>query len=212
MNRLVILGLVSALTCFGCGDDDGPEDGGTDSGGLDAGGTDTGTGEDAGPGDDGGPDQDAGPGDDTGPGDDAGTDDAGPESDAGPMRDTGPMRDGGGMVGVMCGDMRCGADEKCCITGIGSAGMCIDRTMDCSGVELGCDGPEDCEAGQVCCGRRSGGGGGATCTDSCAGGPGGGGLELCHDADDCSESGVMCCPAGDFIPADGFCSELCIGI
>lgn len=204
MNRLGLFGLVMALACFGCGDDDGPGD--VDSGGVDSGPTvDSGPGDDTGPGDDAGPTDDAGPGDDAGP-----TEDAGPMADAGPMRDVGPMRDAGGSVGVMCGDMTCSATEQCCIMGIGSAGTCIPRGDSCTGASIACDGPEDCDAGEVCCGRAGGGGGGAACADSC-GGPGGGGFELCHEMSDCSDGADMCCPAGDFVPADGFCSEFCFG-
>lgn len=53
---------------------------------------------------------------------------------------------------------------------------CQSATEACNGgVKLGCDGPEDCAGGQVCCGGRAG----PQCAMECRG------PALCHTASDC---------------------------
>jgi len=81
---------------------------------------------------------------------------------------------------------------------------CIDEGDPCAGGRVSCDGPEDCESGQKCCGSVGGGlhaecvAGDAVCD----------GAELCHDSPDCTGEGAMCCalPLG----SAAFCSaETC---
>jgi hypothetical protein len=88
---------------------------------------------------------------------------AGAGEDAG--RDAAPDASGGtgGMSGVgtgKCGDMTCAfvADDFCCKPSNGEA-YCANDTVGnecscegfCNTVDIHCDGPEDCENGEICC-------------------------------------------------------------
>jgi len=124
-------------------------------------------------------------------------DDAGPfvRPDSGFTRpDTGPPmpgNDAGTTTGVMCGTETCTASQECCVTR-GSAGMMISQTCTdpgmCTGAALACDGPEDCAAGEACCGTFIGTTAGSMCVaDSmCTRG------RFCHATTDCTGAD-MCC-------------------
>ncbi len=100
----------------------------------------------------------------------------------------------GGFIGTMCQDTVCGGDTpQCCITLQG--GSCIGANDDCGGVTATCDGREDCQADEVCCGSLQSG---ASCTNSCDA------QELCNDASDC-DSPDQCCRFGGF----GICLRNC---
>ena len=61
----------------------------------------------------------------------------------------------------------CGAGEVCCAT-VGSTGITgssCSALADCKGPAIGCDGPEDCPSGQVCCLLDNSTGGGSNCRD-----------------------------------------------
>lgn len=75
---------------------------------------------------------------------------------------------GGGVTGdpgsVTCNGSACRVDQgnKCCVPWYGSSptGSCIDENADCDGNgiqdlknDITCNGPEDCGAGQHCCGE-----------------------------------------------------------
>ena len=113
----------------------------------------------------------------------------------------------GGSDGIACGAMVCDpATQQCCRTRGGGGFMeaCIARDAMCDGIPAGCDGPEDCAAGEVCCLRAGGGGGSASCTaeGSCDG------RRACNVMADCP-SGQMCCDASAIGFAGGICNVRC---
>lgn len=191
----------AALALAGCGSEsttlDDAGTGGMDSGRV--GDVDAGGGGDVDAGS--GGDEDAGPA----PSDDAGSGDV----DGGPApADAGSSggRDGG-SDGIACGAMVCDpATQQCCRTRGGGGFMeaCIARDAMCDGIPAGCDGPEDCAAGEVCCLRAGGGGGSASCTaeGSCDG------RRACNVMADCP-SGQMCCDASAIGFTGGICNMRC---
>src|SRR5262245_24464959 len=72
----------------------------------------------------------------------------------------GPIDCPGSMCGVVC-----------CV------GQCQNTT--CTGKVFRCDGPEDCNPGEVCCNNQNG----SLCTTTCSGA-----FEVCHTTTDCSFS------------------------
>lgn len=63
------------------------------------------------------------------------------------------------LAGVVdCGNGTCKlGNEWCCQTYLGSwQAQCVGTF--CGGTDINCDGPEDCDGGQVCCAQISGGG------------------------------------------------------
>jgi hypothetical protein len=97
---------------------------------------------------------------------------------------------------VVCpgaGDCQCGLPEACCVPTSPTAtdvGACSAATS-CAALLFACDGPEDCNAGQVCCGK----GLGAQCTTDadCFGVDA---FVLCHEDAHCeSKLGTTCGPA-----------------
>jgi hypothetical protein len=187
MNRLSIL--VIAI-CSACGDDSAPGTGDSGPGRLDGG-----------PGS-----SDAGASVDASGSTDAGdVDGGGGDTDAGATTDA-------GTSGVPCGDVTCGAEQRCCTTLVpGGEPMteCVGAEERCEGIAIACDGPEDCDGDDVCClgGIGPGGGGGARCgpADRCP-------SIACHDAEDCPETDgrpLMCCPF-ELGPVSGSrCAPLC---
>jgi hypothetical protein len=97
----------------------------------------------------------------------------------------------GGSRSVTCPGVpgcSCGAPSVCCLAAIESRnGSCVDPRT-CAGVELTCDGPEDCNGG-VCCLTATG----SSCSDksACTG------RWLCRADGQCngSPSGGNCVPA-----------------
>ena len=68
----------------------------------------------------------------------------------------GPSDGGSNVTGsVVCGSGTCSlASEFCCRYVNGQAPACVPINGTCTeGTDLICDGPEDCDTGQVCCGR-----------------------------------------------------------
>jgi hypothetical protein len=138
---------------------------------------------------------------------------------------SGPMADGGttaepdaGPGTIDCMGMSCdAATEECCVvaSGGGASASCIPAGSMCEGTAVDCDGPDDCDAGEICCARGGGGGGGFTVGCEPAGGDCGSGFssfELCATADDCSDpADTMCCPvaAGGF--SASYCADMCFG-
>jgi hypothetical protein len=106
-------------------------------------------------------------------GDGATTDTPGSQSDA--------------AVGTLCGQMTCTTAQECCVQGQGRT--CV-AAGSCQGVNFDCDGPEDCDSGEVCC-YGGGGNGGTSCTTaaSCP-------APTCSTATDCPTQGQMCCTIG----------------
>jgi hypothetical protein len=107
------------------------------------------------------------------------------------------QQDTGATPGVIqCGQTTCDADtQQCCVSGGGGGGSaaCIGLGEDCQGLEIACDGPEDCtdSTAPICCARFGGGGSGVTCTDDCQG------QTLCRVDGDCG-GGEKCCGSGSF--------------
>jgi hypothetical protein len=114
--------------------------------------------------------------------------------------------------GVEAGVVTCGPslgcdvekDGACCITVAGFDGPQYSCSKaPCSGgiisIPQPCDGPEDCEGGQVCCGSASQQGGGVSCVSECKPPPNGQAYTLCHKDEDCG-AGDSCqvCDVGQF--------------
>jgi hypothetical protein len=144
----------------------------------------------------------AGCGDDDDPGDTPTADaaaaaiDATPgAADAAPGADAEPATGGGADPAMInCGDERCPrATEVCCFTGFPSITTTCTAIGACTNLVATCDGPEDCDPGQVCCGDTEG----ARCTapGDCSSFPA---SQLCHDDDDCPEGGN--CRDSMFVP------------
>lgn len=92
-------------------------------------------------------------------------------------------------LGVACGEMTCGANEKCCANILGTP-SCIALSATCAGITATCDGTEDC-AGTPCCET---GGGTITCVTTCSG------QHVCRDNADCTDpTQPACC----MIPGTG---------
>jgi hypothetical protein len=114
--------------------------------------------------------------------------------------------------GVEAGVVTCGPslgcdvekDGACCISVAGLSGPEYScKKGPCTGgfisIPQPCDGPEDCEGGQVCCGSASQQGGGVSCVSECKPPPNGQAYTLCHKDEDCG-AGDSCqvCDVGQF--------------
>lgn len=103
-----------------------------------------------------------------------------------------------GLPGVMCGGDRCAPGERCCNQFTSRA--CQARSSVCPLVPTDCDGPEDCDTGQICCvGPNAEMRISAQCITGAAC-PGEGptmSLMTCHTDAECAARGVgtpRCCP------------------
>ncbi len=108
---------------------------------------------------------------------------------------------GGDFTGITCADDTCEAGaEVCCLGDMG-----LTCAAECAGTSFACDGPEDCEGENICCGSRDG----TLCTAAGDCGGGGEGDAVCHVAEDCPEAGQECCttPQGNI----GVCRNRCPG-
>lgn len=136
---------------------------------------------------------------DTPPGTDAPVIDPDVPADTPPARPDVPTitPDAGGPSGVGCGAVTCAAPDACCIAG--DVAFCTPAS-ECRGSTIRCDGPEDCSAGEICCGSGDRGGDFATvcqaAVEPC-------GIRVCHGSADCG--GGNCCP----IMGSGYCSPIC---
>jgi hypothetical protein len=112
-----------------------------------------------------------------------------------------PPASDAGPPGVTCGTDVCTAPEICCVTFSGGPGgggmstMTCGAAADCMGLAASCDGPEDCAAGEACCGMRSTGGGSTGCVPDamCRFG------RLCHADSDCSGRDTCCSFMGAYL-------------
>lgn len=126
--------------------------------------------------------------------------------DAGARRDAGPCETEGATPGaVQCGDDVCVLGDRLCCHGVSPAGeatlACVSRRAECAGQPVRCDGPEDCDAGEVCCVHlRADEGPRASCVpaDACPGG--GSDRVLCHSECDCVEVGGFCGTCAGSLP------------
>jgi hypothetical protein len=103
-----------------------------------------------------------------------------------------------GQVGVTCGGDVCPSGAQCCWNAIDGE-YCFDTdTEDCYGFILVCDGPEDCEEGEVCCHTETAEQIGE-CTTTCDS------RIYCAEDEDCDPEGPdpVCCNEADF----AFCSH-----
>jgi hypothetical protein len=84
---------------------------------------------------------------------------------------------------VACGMQTCATPNVCCATLLHAT--CIAPGAQCLGGQtVACDGPEDCQDGDVCCSGTFG----TSCQHQCLG-------EIrCHTADDCDGNNAHCCP------------------
>ena len=119
------------------------------------------------------------------------------DDDAGAAADAGDGSDA--SEGISCGAMTCGSTQECCV-GAGDP-TCVDQGT-CATTTVGCDGPEDCEAGDACCGGAAGSGTMCTLEPSCA-------TVVCHTADDCPGVNDQCCAIG--AANTSFCRPTCPG-
>jgi len=119
-----------------------------------------------------------------------------------------------------CGSLDASADGLGCIPndeiGQPDQDCTYDPNNTCTGLlPVECDGPEDCAAGEYCCGEYAGGYVQLTCRDSCAaletppdagaamdGGLPAGGVwsEICHDGQSCEAEGYTCMSNTDYLP------------
>ena len=102
------------------------------------------------------------------------------------------------MAGVICGSMTCGEGVSCCASGNATTQTyaCMDTCGD-GGVQVSCDGPEDCN-GNACCATIQLVSGSASGEAMCSGGAtmcSSGSVDLqkqqittklCHNAGDCA--------------------------
>lgn len=112
----------------------------------------------------------------------------------------------GPTTGVPCGSTSCTGGDACCMTF--SGGTCGLPATCTQGLPLRCDGPEECQTGEVCCATviydGSGLSGGSICGTTCdTTGSLLGGV-MCHSNDDC-QSPKTCKTAG----YGGFTFHLC---
>jgi len=97
---------------------------------------------------------------------------------------------------VYCGGVQCDKGQYCCTHDDGIGGNCLDETASpiCY-TFFGCDGPEDCINGAVCC-ESEGHYNGSACVD-----PSGCNdyysWLMCHSDADCPRSAPHCCPHQD---------------
>jgi hypothetical protein len=126
--------------------------------------------------------------------DDFAVDDQAPPDDLTTADDLTPADDlAGAFVGVVCGfNAPCAAGDACCtLDNGGPSSRCIMsmQSMFCTFQRFECDGPEDCDHGDVCCPSQSG----ASCTSAghCASDTGSN--AMCHVDADCAD-GESCCP------------------
>lgn len=105
------------------------------------------------------------------------TPDATVDAASNPGTGDGAVVGGVAEVGVSCGvglPVLCEAGkELCCVRSLATdtcvaAGGCTCDVQGCDTLEVNCDGPEDCAAGEICCGTLGGGGGGAYTSFACA--------------------------------------------
>ncbi len=124
---------------------------------------------------------------------------------------------GGGpdaALGVACGTATCtlGTQECCVSGGIGGSTQTCVTAGTCQDNVLSCDGPEDCNGTDVCCGTGSFGGGGGgggvstTCAADCTGGQS---AVLCRVDTDCPSAEPKCCSS--FIYTSDVCQANCFG-
>lgn len=98
-----------------------------------------------------------------------------------------------GLRGVKCAGLRCEAGTPmCCVRPPPAAETCesLDGGCPMSAGNFQCDGPEDCAAGQACCGYSGRVGsycGGTSCFAE----------TLCQTAADCPAGQANCCAAGN---------------
>ncbi len=119
--------------------------------------------------------------------------------DSGPGLDSDlPGPDAGGSLSlaetIHCGEDACERDEEiCCFTGFPNITQACSADDACGNLTATCDGPEDCESGEVCCGNMEG----ASCVSAgaCTGFAA---AELCHTNADCPESNN--CHDSKFVP------------
>lgn len=113
-----------------------------------------------------------------------------PPPDAAPMP---PPPDAGSPGTVACGAAKCIVGQQtCCVTASGAS--CVPSSGICAGGSaFRCDGPEDCDAGRVCCLRAETGGYRSACARpaECAQTHG---AAICHVGADCPAFAPTCSP------------------
>lgn len=103
---------------------------------------------------------------------------------------------------VECGETDCPAARQYCCATKGEV-ACRDKDKNCPGASRDCDGPEDCNHGEICCAQtQMMGGFRSTCTSApeCKGG-----APLCHRTSDCA--GGSCCPQTLLLMTVGVCQN-----
>jgi hypothetical protein len=107
-----------------------------------------------------------------------------------PAADAGP----GSPMFINCGTGKCArTTDVCCFTGYPNITTTCTKIGMCTNLSASCDGPEDCQNGDVCCGDQSG----AVCkpASGCTAFPS---SQLCHDNSDCPTS--KNCHMSMFVP------------
>jgi hypothetical protein len=122
------------------------------------------------------------------------------EPDA-PAADAGEPDARGNGIACMSASVTCSPGRVCCVQSndctydalCGEPGSCLNDGMVC-------DGPEDCPAGESCCGYLAGGGFNSHCAAAC-----GAEWTVCHGSPDCG-GGVCCFNCGTDV---GLCNIGC---
>lgn len=114
---------------------------------------------------------------------------------------------------VQCGNLSCNLEQTFCCVDDGYV-SCNTRNRSCGGGSARyCDGPEDCDSGDVCCGRTGDDvqqeGYRSVCSRSTQCLPGTGAFVLCQGNADCPMLTPMCCPV--MVGPNGFgaCRATC---
>jgi hypothetical protein len=128
----------------------------------------------------------AGSGGAGGVGIDAGTGGTGGTSGAGGVGGVGGSGGSAGAGVVECSSEICAPGEYCCLDiGNPNTATCQSAPSACTGLQLACDGPEDCTGSQVCCLRESTPAAACTTADTCSQDNG---WVICNQAMDCGNN------------------------
>jgi hypothetical protein len=111
------------------------------------------------------------------------------------------------VLNIECADdVVCTGEQVCCIADQLPSGFDVSCTLPprCPSVQAMCDGSEDCDGGQICCGTflPNGDYTHIECQPTCGDGME---LEMCHGPDEACVTGNRCLPSDTLGPPWGYC-------